>query len=590
MINRLLISLVLTSFFLGFNINNVFANHLPAANITWTCDPSNPLEYNVTLEIYRTCPGVLFGSMNNVTTITNSCGLANPIAPRWYVVGTPIEVNQLCPSATSSCSGGSDPSFWLYTYKLSVGWPDTTVTLPGDCDNWKIEFEFCCRNGPTNLYTNTPGNSGINMMGVSATLNTLTAPCNNSPTVTSAPIPYACAGINFNHCIATQDIDGDSVSFAMVNPEGTFVGSPITHFAPYTAAVPLTGFVLDPVTGCFTFNEPTVGDYVVAIQINSYNAAGQLIGSFPYDFQVVVRACSNTPPINPPSGISSFSGTGTQVNSNTVSACLGESICFNVIFRDFPIAGGDIVTVIQDGTTLFPNSTFTQTGTNPVTGTFCWVAQAGYSGGVVTFTANDDACPIMGVTSFAVNIIYSTCLVLPITLTSFGGYNSGQYNSLNWSTGSEINNDYFTLERSKDGVTFEEIGEVDGSGNSSVVNNYAFIDKSPYTGVNYYRLKQTDFDYNYSYSDLVAIEVSKGRELSIYPNPSTSFVKLSYGDKSLLNAVIKVYDVQGKLVFEETVKEDNISHEININQLNNGLYFMIVNSGEGSLKATFLKK
>ena len=386
---------------MGFSINNASANHLPGANITWTCNPSNPLEYTITLELYRLCPGTLGSFMNNVTTITNSCGFTNPSTPRWTHVGTPIDVNQLCPSATSNCGAGSDPGVWLFTYVLSAGWPDTTLTLPGDCDNWKIEFEFCCRNGPTNLWTNTPGNFGLNMIGASATLNTLTAPCNNSPTVTSGAIPYACAGIDFNYCIATQDIEGDSVAFAMVLPEGTFVGSPITHFAPYTAAVPLTGFVLDPVTGCFTFNEPTVGNYVVAIQVNSYDSIGQLISSFPYDFQVIVLACTNAPPTNPVSGITNFTGAGTQIDSNTFEACFGDTVCFDVVFQDAD--AGDTLTIVQDGTTLLPNSTFTQTGINPITGTFCWVAQPGYLGNVMTFTANDNACPIVGITSFAVD-------------------------------------------------------------------------------------------------------------------------------------------------------------------------------------------
>jgi hypothetical protein len=96
---------------------------------------------------------------------------------------------------------------------------------------------------------------------------------------------------------------------------------------------------------------------------------------------------------------------------------------------------------------------------------------------------------------------------LPIDLLSFTAkYQDGKV-LLNWATGSEINNDYFTLERSRDAVSAEIIGFVDGAGNSSQTLHYEFIDHDPLPGISYYRLKQTDYDGSFEYSQWVAVQV-----------------------------------------------------------------------------------
>ena len=108
MVNKLLFSFILISFFLGFNINNVSASHIPGANLTWTCNPSNPLEYTFTLTLFRACPASNIGGAGTSPdfTFTNTCSLTNPVAPQFAQVGTAIDVNQLCPSALSNCTGG----------------------------------------------------------------------------------------------------------------------------------------------------------------------------------------------------------------------------------------------------------------------------------------------------------------------------------------------------------------------------------------------------------------------------------------------------------------------------------------------------
>ena len=118
-------------------------------------------------------------------------------------------------------------------------------------------------------------------------------------------------------------------------------------------------------------------------------------------------------------------------------------------------------------------------------------------------------------------IRYLTAGPLPIELLDFTAILSDNKVNLNWSTSTETNNKYFTVERSKDGVNFEFVAKVQGAGNSTTPKQYFTQDEKPYQRLSYYRLKQTDFDGQFKYSKIVPINY-KGevlKEIKIYPNP-----------------------------------------------------------------------
>ena len=100
----------------------------------------------------------------------------------------------------------------------------------------------------------------------------------------------------------------------------------------------------------------------------------------------------------------------------------------------------------------------------------------------------------------------TTPSALPIELLSFDGLSKNGYNLLYWSTASETNNDYFSIEKTLDGDTYYVVGVVNGAGNSQTLINYELKDFSVEKVVNYYRLKQTDIDGNYEYSDIISID------------------------------------------------------------------------------------
>jgi len=96
---------------------------------------------------------------------------------------------------------------------------------------------------------------------------------------------------------------------------------------------------------------------------------------------------------------------------------------------------------------------------------------------------------------------------LPIELLSFEAKISGEVINLVWTTASETNNDYFTVERSKNGLDFEDIIKMDGAGTSGRGITYLAVDDNPLPNVSYYRLKQTDYDGTFTYSKIVAVNL-----------------------------------------------------------------------------------
>ena len=94
---------------------------------------------------------------------------------------------------------------------------------------------------------------------------------------------------------------------------------------------------------------------------------------------------------------------------------------------------------------------------------------------------------------------------LPIELVKFTGEPYGEFNLLKWLTATETNNNYFLLERSNDAVNFDEVGTLDGAGNSTSYINYSMLDKKPYNGITYYRLKQVDYDGKSTTSQIIAV-------------------------------------------------------------------------------------
>jgi hypothetical protein len=156
---------------------------------------------------------------------------------------------------------------------------------------------------------------------------------------------------------------------------------------------------------------------------------------------------------------------------------------------------------------------------------------------------------------------------LPIELISFNATINDSKVNINWQTASEINNDYFTIEKSADALNWKAFAEQSGAGNSNTTLYYSGIDFTPYQGISYYRLKQTDFNGAFEYSKIAVINISKKSNITAYPNPVKEMLILTNIDVS---NTVKVYASNGQLIYNGN------SATINTSKWAKGLYQIII--------------
>lgn len=180
---------------------------------------------------------------------------------------------------------------------------------------------------------------------------------------------------------------------------------------------------------------------------------------------------------------------------------------------------------------------------------------------------------------------------LPIELVNFDAKLSPQETvDLTWVTSSERDNDYFTVEKSMDGISWTEVGIVGGAGNSSTTKNYELEDDNPSIGMSYYKLKQTDFNGHSTYSEIRSVERYGMNEYVLFPNPAENSVVLFNINNDFDE--ISICDNLGEiLTFEKNILSKN-EIEINTSSFANGIYYINILSKSKIhiLKLTVLNK
>jgi len=230
--------------------------------------------------------------------------------------------------------------------------------------------------------------------------------------------------------------------------------------------------------------------------------------------------------------------------------------------------------------------------------TVCDVLSENHDGNALI--TNQDFCclstsikPSPWIVGATVGVGVTFCAVLlPVELSSFSLKSQEKNVLLNWETKSETDNDYFVVLRSQNGIDFEEIGELNGQGNSSVIVNYQFVDERPLYGTSYYKLQQVDYNGESSFSQILSTSFNVTDTFVLYPNPTSSDVNLMLSAEEKDDVLIEVFDVVGQLVF---VQNQNLSIGTNSVPLstaffNEGLYFCKVTFSNGmQMKQTFVK-
>jgi hypothetical protein len=176
---------------------------------------------------------------------------------------------------------------------------------------------------------------------------------------------------------------------------------------------------------------------------------------------------------------------------------------------------------------------------------------------------------------------------LPIVLLSFEAEPVGNTVLVSWTTSSEINNDYFTIERSVDAVNYASIGTVNGAGNSNSTNNYTFTDVQPMMGISYYRLRQTDFNGDLEVFDPAVVNFGSGlvQGAALFPNPAVEYAHVMINTASSGKGWVRVTDVTGRLIsnFQIVMTKGMTPFTLQTDNLAPGKYLVTVEAADGKV-------
>lgn len=181
---------------------------------------------------------------------------------------------------------------------------------------------------------------------------------------------------------------------------------------------------------------------------------------------------------------------------------------------------------------------------------------------------------------------------LPVELIYFeGSANNDTQVILGWATASELNNDYFEIQKSMDGVNFSTIGKENGHGTVDEEMRYSFVDRSSNMGQSYYRLKQVDFDGAFEYSEIIRIDMLINHvDWVTYPNPTNGPVTFSTNQEiDVNNTIITIIDLAGKMVNLPT-KINYSSIELDMYNLQPGVYVVVVQNNQSKSTHRVIRK
>ena len=275
------------------------------------------------------------------------------------------------------------------------------------------------------------------------------------------------------------------------------------------------------------------------------------------------------------SGIYTLNGSGTCLSRDTIKISM-KSLPTITIGSNSPVMLSDTIKLTSSG-----GSSYAWTGPNSYSSaiqnakrTSLILADSGFYRVVVT----NNGCS--RIDSVKVRLLAS---FLPVELIDFNGKTEDAINILSWSTASELNNDYFEVQRSIDAISWNTIGTVLGHGTSNVINSYQFNDESPENGINYYQLKQVDYDKKFVHSHIIALnnttspETRETKNIIVYPNPAKNEIWLKSDLDIDFNKTVKIQllNYLGEKIVDTTLKEN--LQKIDLSEYSSGLYFLQIN-------------
>ncbi len=182
----------------------------------------------------------------------------------------------------------------------------------------------------------------------------------------------------------------------------------------------------------------------------------------------------------------------------------------------------------------------------------------------------------------------------PIELVDFDGQEEGKANALRWTTGSESNNNTFTLWRSDDALDFVKVADLASQGEATSAQHYNYLDFDFRTNLSYYRLSQTDLDGTQTFvGSVIAIQRSSAQFeiLNTYPNPSSDILQVAFESTQEKEVLVTMVDISGKVIERRTHNPLNGKNVVkfDVRALSKGVYYITISNQERTLGTVFMK-
>ncbi|MEX1001541.1 MAG: T9SS type A sorting domain-containing protein [Crocinitomicaceae bacterium] len=207
-----------------------------------------------------------------------------------------------------------------------------------------------------------------------------------------------------------------------------------------------------------------------------------------------------------------------------------------------------------------------------------FTAQASGSASISSWTVTQADGTVAGSGTGEVSDAALAPCTLPIELISFQVEEVDEGVEINWVTAAEISNDYFSIERSADGKNWKTIMTVKGAGDSDEKLYYSKLDRNPLPGMNYYRIKQTDYNGAFKYEGLASLNYQIIDHFSVQPNPAESSFELVFDSRFSGEVEISLYDLSGRIWKKERISanEGMNTSRLSIQDLPKGIYLLKV--------------
>ncbi|MEP6749686.1 MAG: SBBP repeat-containing protein, partial [Bacteroidota bacterium] len=220
------------------------------------------------------------------------------------------------------------------------------------------------------------------------------------------------------------------------------------------------------------------------------------------------------------------------------------------------------------------------------------VYAAGSFQGTIDFDPGATVYNLTATGSHDIFLVKLASTALPVQLLNFSAIvHDKNMVDISWATATEINNNYFTVERSADARSFEQVAVIKGATNSSLPLSYMTTDKTPLPGKSYYRLRQTDLDGKFTNSAIVQVEVpASSGAFTIYPNPVHNLLQIQLPGFANTKIVWQVQDETGRVLLQQSGEANTLRQTIDVSALPNGMYHLVLKTGDHTTVKKFIRQ